>query len=45
MAMVDDLNSSGAPELAILGDNGAGTKRVQVKDSISGVQVNTINFP
>ena len=45
MALVDDLNMSGDPELAILGDNGAGTKRVQIKDSISGAQVNTIDFP
>jgi hypothetical protein len=45
MTLVDDLDSSGAPELAVLGDDGAGTKRVQIKDSISGAQVNTIDFP
>ena len=44
MTLVEDLNSSGDPELAILGDDGAGTKRVQIKDSISGAQVNTIDF-
>jgi hypothetical protein len=45
MALVDDLNASGAPELAVLGDDNAGTRRVQIKDSISGAQVNTIDFP
>jgi len=44
MSLVDDLDSSGDPELAILGDNGAGAERVQIRDSISGVQVNTIDF-
>jgi len=42
--LVDDLDSSGNPELAILGDNGAGAERVQIRDSISGAQVNTIDF-
>jgi hypothetical protein len=45
MALIDDLNSSGTPELLVLGDDGAGTKRVQIKDSITGAQVNTINYP
>jgi hypothetical protein len=45
MTLVNDLDSSGDPELAILGDDNAGTRRVQIKDSISGAQVNTIDFP
>ena len=45
MALIEDLNASGDAELAILGDNGSGTRRVQIKDSISGAQVNTIDFP
>ena len=45
MTLVADLNASGDPELAVLGDDGAGTKRVQIKDSISGLQINTIDFP
>ena len=44
MTLVGDMNGSGSPELAILGDDGAGTKRVQIKDSITGAQVKTIDF-
>jgi hypothetical protein len=45
MALVDDLNSNGTPELAILGDDNAGTTRVKIKDSIAGTTVNEIDFP
>jgi hypothetical protein len=45
MSLVDDMNSNGTPELLILGDDNAGTKRVKIKDSISGTTVNEIDFP
>ena len=44
-ALIDDLDAGGDPELAVLGVDGAGTRRVQITDSISGAQFNTINFP
>jgi hypothetical protein len=44
MTLVEDLDSSGDPELAILGENN-GILRVQIKDSISGAQITNIDFP
>ena len=44
LALVDDLDASGAPELAGLGES-AGVQRVQVRDSISGAQINNIDYP
>ena len=44
MAKVSDLNASGQPELAVLG-NAAGQHKVQIKDSITGAQINNIDFP
>ncbi len=45
IALVADLDMSGDPELAVSGDDGAGTQRVQIRDSISGAQINTIDYP
>ena len=45
MTLIDDLDLSGGPELVILGDDGAGNRRVQIRDSLLGSQVATINFP
>ena len=44
---VADLNASGNPELAVLGDStdSPGTSRVQVKDSIDGTPINEIDYP
>jgi len=44
MAIVPDMNGSGDPEIAVLGDGNAGKRRVQIKDSISGAQINVIDF-
>ncbi|MDH4316423.1 MAG: hypothetical protein OEW68_16500 [Gammaproteobacteria bacterium] len=44
MAKVSDLNASGQAELAVLG-NAAGQHKVQIKDSITGAQINNIDFP
>jgi hypothetical protein len=45
MTLVADMNANGSPELAILGDDNAGTRQVKIKDSLSGLLVNTIDFP
>jgi hypothetical protein len=45
MALVADMNANGHPELAILGDDNAGTQKVKIKDSVTGLVVNTIDFP
>ena len=45
IVLVDDLDFSGDPDLAILGEDSSGNLRVQIKDSVSGAQVNTIDFP
>jgi hypothetical protein len=45
MALVEDLDSSGEPELAVLGEKSDGTVRVQIKDSVSGAQINNVDFP
>jgi hypothetical protein len=42
--LIADLDMSGDPELVVLGDNGSGVTRVQIRDSISGANINTINF-
>ena len=47
MALVEDLDASGNPELSVLGDSidSAGTNRAQVKDSIEGTPLIEIDFP
>ncbi len=44
LVLVEDLNGSGDAEFAALGNN-AGQRVVQIKDSVSGAQINTINVP
>ena len=45
VALVEDLDSSGDPELAILGYDDSGSRKVQIRDSIAGTPVNIIDFP
>jgi hypothetical protein len=45
MTLLDDMNGSGDPELAVLGDDGLGTVRVQIKDPVSGQQIGNVDFP
>ena len=47
LVKVEDLNASGDPELAALGDStdSPGTVRAQIKDSISGAAVSVVDFP
>lgn len=43
--LLPDMDGSGDPELAVLGDDGSTTRRVQILDSVSGEPLNTIDFP
>ena len=45
LALLPDYDISGNPELAVLGDDGAGIRRVQVKDSVTVALVNIVDFP
>ena len=47
LIIIDDVDVSGDPEVAALGDSSdsPGTPRAQVKDSIEGTAINTIDFP
>jgi hypothetical protein len=45
ITLVEDLDASGDPELAVLGDNGSGIPKVQIKDSILGTAITEIDFP
>ncbi len=40
----DGTDAGDSEEIAVLGDN-AGQRRVQVKDTGNGTQINTLNFP
>jgi hypothetical protein len=44
LAVMSDYSGNGFDELAALGDNG-GMRHVQVLDTVSGSQVNSIDFP
>jgi hypothetical protein len=44
LVIVDDLNGSGDEEFAALGKD-AGQRRVQIRDTVSGAQINTVDFP
>ena len=44
LAVIGDIDASGNAELAALGEN-AGVMRVQIRDSVSGVQINNVDFP
>jgi hypothetical protein len=44
LVVIDDLDASGDPEFAALGNN-AGQRVIQIKDSVSGAQINNINLP
>jgi hypothetical protein len=44
LVVIDDLDASGDPEFAALGDN-AGQRVVQIKDTVSGAQINNVEFP
>ena len=43
LTLVDDLNASGSPELAALGYRN-GVRRVQIRDSVTGANINTIDY-
>ena len=45
VALVPDINANSTADLAILGDNNAGMRRVQVSDSLTGARIITIHFP
>ena len=45
LAALADYSGNVADELAVLGKTGLGVRQVQVKDSITGVIVNSIDFP
>ena len=44
LVVLDDLDGSGDPEYAALGNN-AGQRVIQIKDTVSGAQINNINVP
>ena len=44
LTIIEDLDASGDPELAALGES-AGVRRVQIRDSVSGANINTIDYP
>jgi len=44
LTLVEDMDTNGEQEFAVLGDN-AGQHRVKIKNTISGAQVNDIDFP
>ena len=43
IAALDDFNGNVAQELAVLGEN-TGIRRVQIKDALSGTQINNIDY-
>jgi len=45
MLRLPDLNGNGHPELAILGEDGMGTPRVQIRDSATGIGIDNVDFP
>lgn len=44
LSVSEDINGNGAPEVMVLGDNN-GVPRVQIRDSISGLNIRNIDFP